>query len=433
MKNYRTLVPLVLVVLFLVSIYVLYDGKASVQEEYDNYVELARDFREQEIYVDAETNYLFAIDVKPNLDLYLELGSMYVEQGQPRMAMKLSKKILEQYPNDAGSYEYALQLYMAKNDYIECYSLIETMRKRGISSEYMEELALDIEYEFYFVSEYDSVGVFGGGMCPVQREGVWGFVDTQGTRYVGLKYAEVGPFSGGLAPVVDSEGNAYFIDTQGNKKKVILNVKSIEKLGLIENNVFALYNGSKWGFYDGDGNHLFGSYEKASNIGNGVAAVNEGKGWKLVDYSGNDLTGKTYDGVYMDEKQIVHRNQRIFVKESNAYRMIDSAGNSYGEKNYEDVRLFNDATYAAVKINGKWGFIDKNGELIIEPKYEDARSFSNGYAAVKQEGAWGFIDTQGRLVISCQFQDAKDFTDRGTVFVMVEDEWEMLKLYKYNH
>ena len=433
MKNYRFLVPLVLVLMLVASVYVLYDGKASTQKEYNAYVETARDYRQQGIYIDAEENYLLAIDVQPNLELYLELGSLYMDHNLPRMATKLSRNLLKAYPEDAGSYEFALQLYMSKNDYIECYDLIDTMRKRGIESEYMEQLALDIEYQYYFTAEYDNVTVFGGGMCPVEREGLWGFVDTKGTRYVSLQFVEVGPFSGGLAPVVDSEGNAYFIDNQGNKKKVILNVENVEKLGLIENNVFALYNGEYWGFYDGDGNHLFGTYQETSNIGNGVAAVNTGNGWQLVDYDGKDLTGKTYEGVHMDEKQIVHRNDRIFVAVGDGYQMIDTSGKVYSKHTYEDVRLFNDTTYAAVKINGKWGFVDKNGDIVLEPQYEDARSFCNGFAAVKVDGLWGYINAEGQMVIVNTFVDAKDFTASGTAFVMVEDEWELLKLYKYNH
>jgi hypothetical protein len=70
---------------------------------------------------------------------------------------------------------------------------------------------------------------------------------------------------------------------------------------------------------------------------------------------------------------------------------------------------------------------------VIEPQYEDARSFSNGFAAVKVEGLWGYINIEGQMVIHNEFVDTKDFTTRGTAFVMIEDEWELLKLYKYNH
>ena len=37
----------------------------------------------------------------------------------------------------------------------------------------------------------------------------------------------------------------------------------------------------------------------------------------------------------------------------------------------------------AVRIDGKWGFIDKDGKVVIKPEYVEARSFSNGFADSK--------------------------------------------------
>ncbi|SHK64853.1 WG repeat-containing protein, partial [Tepidibacter formicigenes] len=39
---------------------------------------------------------------------------------------------------------------------------------------------------------------------------------------------------------------------------------------------------------------------------------------------------------------------------------------------------------AGVKIDGKWGSIDKTGKIRIEPKYEYLYSFENGVAMVDQ-------------------------------------------------
>ena len=42
-------------------------------------------------------------------------------------------------------------------------------------------------------------------------------------------------------------------------------------------------------------------------------------------------------------------------------------------------------------INHPWGFIDKTGQMIIAPTYEEAQSFHEGMAAVKLNGLWGFL------------------------------------------
>lgn len=48
---------------------------------------------------------------------------------------------------------------------------------------------------------------------------------------------------------------------------------------------------------------------------------------------------------------------------------------------YEEVKNFTDGL-AAVKQNGKWGYIDETGKMVISPKYDWAGQFSEGVAVV---------------------------------------------------
>lgn len=48
--------------------------------------------------------------------------------------------------------------------------------------------------------------------------------------------------------------------------------------------------------------------------------------------------------------------------------------------------------------NGKHGWIDKTGQVVIPLKYDDAESFENGKARVKLNGEWFYIDKQGNRV-----------------------------------
>lgn len=77
--------------------------------------------------------------------------------------------------------------------------------------------------------------------------------------------------------------------------------------------------------------------------------------------------------------------------------------------------------------------MDKDGNWFIEPAYEDARSFSNGYAAVRTEGRWGFVNMDKELCIPCRFSEAKDFTANGTVLVQQDLAWSVLLLYQKNY
>jgi hypothetical protein len=58
---------------------------------------------------------------------------------------------------------------------------------------------------------------------------------------------------------------------------------------------------------------------------------------------------------------------------------------------------------ARVKIEGRYGYIDKAGRLVINPQFDDAWLFAEGLALVKMGGKWGYIDKKGRFVINPQF------------------------------
>lgn len=72
---------------------------------------------------------------------------------------------------------------------------------------------------------------------------------------------------------------------------------------------------------------------------------------------------------------------------------------------YDDVDCFSDGM-AWVKQNGKYGFVDKTGKVVITIQYDYAGSFSGGLASVMQNGKSGFIDKKGEIVIPIQYDNA---------------------------
>lgn len=89
---------------------------------------------------------------------------------------------------------------------------------------------------------------------------------------------------------------------------------------------------------------------------------------------------------------------------------------------YEDASDFSEGL-AAVQVNGKWGFINKQDKMIIQPQFECPLSykleFHEGLAAVHKNGNWGFIDKNGNTVIDYKFRYRTDFKD-GIALVMTK-------------
>ena len=81
---------------------------------------------------------------------------------------------------------------------------------------------------------------------------------------------------------------------------------------------------------------------------------------------------------------------------------------------------------AAVRKNGLWGYIDKEGDTVVEFIYDDADDFSEGLAAVRKNGHWGYINKEGDKVVEFIYDEADDFSDglgrvkRGDLYGFVD-------------
>jgi beta-lactamase regulating signal transducer with metallopeptidase domain len=66
---------------------------------------------------------------------------------------------------------------------------------------------------------------------------------------------------------------------------------------------------------------------------------------------------------------------------------------------------------AGVKIGDKWGFIDTTGNFVIEPQFDQITSFKDGVAVVKTNNKWGFIDPLGKPFMKGKFTYAHNFNE----------------------
>ena len=70
------------------------------------------------------------------------------------------------------------------------------------------------------------------------------------------------------------------------------------------------------------------------------------------------------------EKDINTSNTLFLTKQNNKYGFVDKDGNEVVECTYDDARTQNAYGYAAVQKDGKWGVIDQTGKVVVEPTYD---------------------------------------------------------------
>ncbi len=82
----------------------------------------------------------------------------------------------------------------------------------------------------------------------------------------------------------------------------------------------------------------------------------------------------------------------------------------------QNVRDYSDGLSAYYE-NGKWGFINPSGWVVINPEYDEVKDFVNGLCLVKKDGKWGVINKTGQVIHACEYESISDF-DSGIAYAM---------------
>lgn len=80
--------------------------------------------------------------------------------------------------------------------------------------------------------------------------------------------------------------------------------------------------------------------------------------------------------------------------------------------------------YASPYILGKdkWGLLDKKGNEILPFKYENRPSYSEGMILIREPGKSGFMDFNGNIKVPMIFDDAYNYSE-GLAAVEKNEKW----------
>ena len=130
------------------------------------------------------------------------------------------------------------------------------------------------------------------------------------------------------------------------------------------------------------------------------------------------LTGCDFFG--SDDTALVAQTRLFAVQIDGKWGYINAEGRIVIEPVFREAGPFVEGR-ARAKLNGKRGFINATGEFIREPSFDRTYDFSDGIAAVRQEGRWGYVDRAGSFVIAPQYRKACPFSE-GRAFVFVDEQ-----------
>ena len=126
----------------------------------------------------------------------------------------------------------------------------------------------------------------------------------------------------------------------------------------------------------------------------------------------------------VSEMQAQTRDARLILPASKdgKFGFINERGQVIISFDYDEVRQFNEQL-APMRLGNLWGYVETNGIRLVEPRYIRARPPWGGRAAVKEiQGRWGFIDVSGTQVVAADYSEEHDFS-QGLAAVCKDDKW----------
>lgn len=97
----------------------------------------------------------------------------------------------------------------------------------------------------------------------------------------------------------------------------------------------------------------------------------------------------------MKDAKIEVKDNYIVIYNENEKKYFNKEGNEI--KNTE---VYPNNVLFAQQRDNKWGFVNKDGDMVVEAKYDKVTEFNEfGFASVQKDGKWGAINTQGKEVV----------------------------------
>ena len=290
--------------------------------------------------------------------------------------------------------------------------LVDSMGKVIILNEYVEITSLTEKYEDGFIVK--------------NEQGKYGIINYDTTVAIEPKYDEISHIYGNgmyvvrdanIVKVVNASGES-FIENKFNEVKEInvdnFVIKINEKYGIInkegEEKIPAEYENLTY---------AFSNYYIAQKDGKyGVITIDKQEALPF-DYS--NITYLSNIGVFQVEKsdsiesQILDKNFNVKVtgliaeinQDKNYIRVRENGEYKYYNfklEQKENTEMLATNTIFLSKKDGKYGYVNEKGVVVVDYIYEDATEQNKyGYVAVKKDGKWGSLDAKGKVVCECKY------------------------------
>jgi TonB family protein len=276
--------------------------------------------------------------------------------------------------------------------------------------------------------EFAVASPFSEGLAAVSPDmKVWGYIDTSGKMVIPPQFAIANRFSEDLAYVVFPDGQPAFIERSGAVKLKLAPEAGMDLVGTeFTQGIAAVRVGTirtdlphhqrppvYYGNIDKSGKVVIPPNkltEACARFSEGLCGAHVGNLTGFMDTAGNFVIPPKF----MLANDFSEGVAQVFV--GRKYGLIDKTGAYVVEPKFDLMAAFMSEGLIEVKLGDQVGFADRTGALrftipVSGPVSGLGARFKEGLAAVQVENGYGYVDKLGKFVIEPKFVSASPFVD----------------------
>ena len=206
------------------------------------------------------------------------------------------------------------------------------------------------------VKGFDDVIEIAGDNFVIKKGNLYGVINSKGEEKIPVEYSMI----------TYSFGENFI--AQKDKKYGIINTSGETKLDFTYNNLEYRADADLFIADNGEAEPTIISRDFSKNITGIISKVDSERGYIKIRTNGE----YKYYNFKLEEKQNteIYPNNTLFLsKKDGKYGYINKQGEVIVDYIYNDAKEQNEYGYASVNKDGKWGSLDKQGNIITEPQY----------------------------------------------------------------
>lgn len=218
----------------------------------------------------------------------------------------------------------------------------------------------------------------------------WDYIDVKGKVVIKGGFAEAGPFKEGLA-FVKSGAKYGYIDKTG----AFVVPAQYDAAYTFSSGMALVKKDGKYGFINLQGQEVIPcQYLFASGFKGAYATVqDDAKLWGVIDLDGNVVIPCQFTSILIAEDYFICNG------EGNLKTVLDADGKTI-TSGWNDVAAYktSNGPVFRVKKGDLYGYVNVQGDVIVQPEYTKASHFDSDAAIVWKNSNWFIVNSLGEIV-----------------------------------